>query len=67
MMNAEVMAENRPACDLSQHMCAYTSPTTYKYQHCVQILVIFLHELPVIFISFLSVLLIKQSAEIFLV
>jgi len=66
MMNAEVTAENRPACDLSQHMCTWTSPTTYKYQCCVQILVIFLHELPVVFIGFLSVMFVEQGAKIFL-
>jgi len=67
MMNAEVAAENRPACDLSQYMCTWTSPTTYKYQCGVQIVVVFLHELPAIFIGFLPVLFVEQSAEIFLV
>jgi len=61
MMNAEVTAENRPAYNLRQHEWTKDSCKTYKYQRCVQILVVFLYELLIVLLRFLAVVLIEPS------
>jgi len=67
MMNAEVTAENRPAYGPSQQEFTRTPSTTYKYQRCVQIFVVFLHELSIVLLGFISVMVVELSANIFLV
>jgi len=64
MMNAEVTAENRPACNPTQYMCTSTSSKAYKYQCRVQILIIFLHELLIVIVGFLSIIPVELSANI---
>ena len=39
-------------------------PLTHEYQGRVQVLVMFLHELLVVFLGFLTVVVVERSAEI---
>ena len=66
MMNAEVTAENRPACAPSQYIYTETPPMTHKYQCCVQILIIFLHEFLIIVFSFPPIMFIEFGAKLIL-
>jgi len=56
MMNAEVTAENRPACRSRQHATAGTPCETHEYQSGIQILVMLLYELLVVLLSLLVVM-----------
>ena len=67
VMNAEVTAENRPACGPSQYTCIWSAHTTHEYQRCVQVFIIFLHKFPIVFFRFLAVVLVESSAKVFLV
>jgi len=67
MMNAEVTAEKRPACNSTQYMHIQVSFMTYKYQGGVQILVTFLYEFLIILVCFVFVTFVELSAEICLV
>jgi len=64
MIEAEVTAEKRPACDASQHARAWVVSITYEYWRRVQILVMFLQEFPIIVLSFVVVVSIEFAAEI---
>jgi len=66
MMNADVTAENRPACGPSQNTCGRTVCTTHEYESGVQIFVVFFHEFLVVLLSLLSVLCVESSAKIVL-
>ena len=66
MMNAEVTAENRPACHPRQHASARTRCETHEYQSGVQILVVLLHELLVVLLSLLAVVFEEPSPVILL-
>ena len=66
MMKAEVTAENRPACDLSQHMYTRETYKTHEYQGRVEVLVISLVELLVVFFGYLAVVFIEPSPKLFL-
>ena len=63
MMKAEVTAENKPACDPNEHMCALKSPVTHKYQRRVQVFVVFL-EFPIVIVGFPPVMVIELGAQI---
>ena len=63
-MKAEVTAENRPAYDTSQHSCTHSVRTTYEYQRCVRVLVVFLYKFPIVFLGLLAVMSIKFAAKI---
>ena len=62
MMNAEVTAENRPACKLGQHIGDMRDTNTHKDQRGVQVFVIFLGEVPVILLRFLVVHLVELGS-----
>ena len=64
MMNAEAMAEKRPACNLIQYRCTQASSMTYKDQSRVQIRVAFLHKILIIVLCFLLVLFVELSAKL---
>ena len=66
MMNAEVTAENKPACCPYQRMIAEISWRTDEYQGCVQIFVIFLEELFIIFLPHLPVVVVESGLIVFL-
>ena len=66
-MNAEVTAENRPACGSSQHVFTLTSFTTHKYQGRVQIFVIFFHEFLVVIVGFPPVMFVELRAKVVLI
>ena len=63
MMNAEVMAEKRPACNLTQYMCTQVSSMTYKDQSRVQIFAGFLHKTLIVLLCFLLVMFVELSAK----
>ena len=63
MINAEVTAENRPACDLGQYSLVRETCQTHEYQRRVQVFVISLHEFLVIFLGHLAVIFVEPSAE----
>ena len=65
MMNAEVTAENRPACDQVSTGISKWHTKTHKNQSCVQVFIMLLHELPVILLCLLAVVLKKPSSVIF--
>ena len=63
MMNAEVTAENRPACD------RVSAPTrarheTYEDQGRVQILVVLLHELSIVLLGLLAVVFVESGTMV---
>ena len=66
MMNAEVTAENRPACRPRQHTSARNPCETHEYESGVQILVVLLHEFLIILLSLLAVVLEEPSPVILL-
>ena len=66
MMNAEVTAENRPACKSGQHIVDMRDINTHKDQRGVQVFVVFLGELPVILLSFAAVHLVELGSVILL-
>ena len=66
MMNAEVTAENRPACKPSQHIIDMRDINPHKYQRGVQVFVISFGELPVIFLGLVTVQLVELGSIILL-
>jgi len=66
MMNADVTAENRPACGPSQNTRGRTVCTTHEYESGIQIFVVLLHEFFVVILGFLSVFCVEPSARIVL-
>jgi len=65
-MNADAMAEKRPAYGTSQPVLSTGDDTaTYEYQRCVQIIIVFLYKVLVMFFGHLMVVLIKLSSEVF--
>ena len=63
MINAEVTAEKRPACNLTQHTSTQASSVTYKDQSRVQIRVAFIHKIFIVFLCFLLVFFVELSAK----
>ena len=66
-MDAEVTAEKGPACNSAQYMYTQASSMTYKYKGRVQILVVFVHELPVVLLCPLPETPVELRAKICLV
>ena len=66
MMKAEVTAENRPACDLSQDISIRETLKTHEYQGCVEVLIVFLVEFLVVFLGHLTVVFVEPGAKLFL-
>ena len=66
MMNAEVTAENRPAYHPHQLASTGTPRETHKYQSCIQILIMLLHEILIILLSLLAVVLKELSPMVLL-
>ena len=64
MMNAEVTAENRPACEPSQHVTDTRNTNTYEDQSGVQVFVVPLDELSVVLLRFAVVHLIELCSVI---
>ena len=64
MMKAEVTAENRPACDTDQYARVSTACTTYEYERCVEILLVFLYEFLVVLSRLLAVMFVEFVANI---
>ena len=66
MMNAEVTAENRPACGLIQHPEVQLEKKckTHEYQRRVQILLISIHEFLVVLLSHLAVVSVESRAGV---
>ena len=65
-MNAEVTAENRPACEPSQRIIGTRDVKTHKDQGGAQVLVIFLDELSVVLLRFTVVHLVELYSVILL-
>ena len=65
MMNAEVTAENRPACHRRQHTSARTVCETHEDQGGVQILVVLLHKILVVLLGLLGIVL-EESTPVIL-
>ena len=67
MMKAEVTAENRPACNQVGTRAWYERKRgTHEDQSGVQILIVFLHELPIVLVCLLAVVLKEPSPMIYL-
>ena len=66
MMNAEVTAENRPACNLFSACTAEFDTKTYKNESGVQILVVLLHEFPIVVPGLLPVVFVELSPRVLL-
>ena len=60
-MKAEVTAENRPACDASDHVRTWRIHGTHEDEGGVQVFVILLHELLVVLLSLLAVVLVESK------
>ena len=54
-MNAEVTAENRPACKRNERVHVWGTNKTHKDQGVVQVFVIFPYELSVVFFCFVAI------------
>ena len=66
-MNAEAMAENRPACCPCQHASTQEFRCeTYEDEGRIQIPIVFIHELLIVLSSFLAVTLIEFAPGILL-
>ena len=63
-MNAEVTAENRPACNLGQSTCIQTTFKTHEYQRRIKIVVVSLVEFLVILPAHLAMISIKLRADL---
>ena len=64
-MKAEVTAENRPACDSSQHTHIRETRNTHEDQRRVEVLVISLVEFLVVFLSDLAVVFVESGSKLF--
>jgi len=64
MMNADVTAENRPACVSGWTRIREECTPTYEYESGVQIFVVFLHEFLVVLLSLFPVFFVESSAKI---
>jgi len=65
-MNAEVTAENRPACEPNQHVIDMRNVETHEDQGGVQVFIIFLDELSVVLLCFAMIHLVELSSVILL-
>ena len=66
MINAEVTAENKPACVTGQHAFTKTPCGTHEDQGGVQVLVMFLEELLVVLFCHFTVVLVELIPVILL-
>jgi len=66
MMNAEVTAENRPACSPSQRIIDTRNMNTHKDQGGIQVFIVSLDELSVVFLCFTTIHLVELGSAIFL-
>ena len=64
MMNAEATAENRPAFYPCQRVSTKAIRRTHEDKGCVQILVVLLHEFPVVLLGLLTIVLKEPSPVI---
>ena len=65
-MNAEVTAENRPACEPSQRVKDIGNIHTHKDQGGVQVFIVSLDKLSIVLISFAAVGVVELSSVILL-
>ena len=66
MMNAEVMAENKPACCSCEYTSTKTSYETHEDQSRVQILIVLRHKLVIVLLSLLPVVFVEPGTMILL-
>ena len=63
-MNADGMARKRAAYCMSKHECNTENyMATHEYQRCVQIIIVFLYEVLIMFLSHLVEFLVKLGTE----
>ena len=61
MMNAEVTAENRPACDTDQRVFTQTPRGTYEDESRVQIFSVSLEEFLIVLFSYLAIVIVELN------
>lgn len=65
-MNAEVTAENRPACYPNQHMFIRIPRRTYEDESRIQVLLMFLEEVLVVPSRHLAIIIVESSLVVLL-